>query len=162
MKLIEFFKKQKGESPDDERIYLESEPITKKRMDLLWINPPQLSELMQLVLKHGVITIELGDSSNLREHDVTYDDVVWAKQIEPIIDKAFQASQRGEYKKSIRYYKEALTLAPGCDLYLMSIGSNYAHLGQKETALKYLERASEISPGNARIRNNLNEVKRMQ
>jgi len=38
---------------------------------------------------------------------------------------------------------------------LMSIGSCYANMGDRETAKRYLERAAQISPHNVRIRKNL-------
>ena len=89
------------------------------------------------------------------------DDFQWAKQVERTVDKAFSAGQRGSREESIRHYKKALELAPGCDLFLMSIGANYAQLRQKAKAIRYLERAGQISPGNARIRDNLANAKRM-
>jgi len=103
----------------------------------------------------------MGDSSSQREHEITQEDFHWAKQVEQVVNKAFAAGQRGNYKESIQYYKKALELAPGCDLFLMSIGTCYAQLGQKTKAIQYLERATQISPGNARIRDNLAKARRM-
>jgi tetratricopeptide (TPR) repeat protein len=130
-------------------------------MDLLWLDPPKLAQVQQLVAQHGVVTVTMGDNSELRDHEITQEDITWAKQIELFVDKAFAAVQRKDPVESICYYKKALELAPGCDLFLMSIGGAYADLGQKKKALAYLERAAEISPGNSRIRDNLNTVKRM-
>jgi len=95
------------------------------------------------------------------DYEISQEDYDWAKGIEKVVDEAFAAGQRNDYKRAIQYYKRALDLAPGCDLFLMSIGSSYAQLGQKSIALKYLERAAQISPGNTRIKNNLNNVRRM-
>ena len=102
----------------------------------------------------------MGDDSNRRTHDIALEDYEWAKKIDPIVDNAFSASKNKDYNSTIKYFKEALELAPGCDLFLMSIGSAYAYLDQKEKAIKYLERAAEINPGSRRIIENLNSVKR--
>jgi tetratricopeptide (TPR) repeat protein len=110
---------------------------------------------------HKVATVTLGDSSNLRTHEITQEDFEWAKQVELIVDKAFALGQRNKYRESMQQYKIALELAPGCDLFLMSIGACYANLGQKAKAVQYLERAAQISPGNSRIRDTLNNARRM-
>jgi tetratricopeptide (TPR) repeat protein len=146
---------------DEDTIFLQAEPNSRKRMDLLWLDPPHLKQLEQPLAQHKVITVTMGDSTNLRDHDITQEDFDWAKQVERIVDKAYAAGQRGNYSKSIRYYKEALQMAPGCDLFLMSIGTCYAQLGQKAKAVQYLSRAAQISPGNARIRDNLTKIQRM-
>jgi tetratricopeptide (TPR) repeat protein len=156
-----------GKKPDisgivtDDDAFLQAEPISRKRMDLLWLDPPRLAQLQQPLAQHNVITITIGDSSNLRDHDITQEDFEWAKQVEQIVDKAFASGQRGNHKESIRHYKQALLLAPGCDLFLMSIGASYAQLGQKGKAIQYLGRAAQISPGNSRIRDNFNNAQRM-
>jgi Flp pilus assembly protein TadD len=133
-------------------------------MDLLWLDPPRLSQLQhpiaQAAAHHKVATVTLGDNSNLRAHEITQEDFEWAKQVELIVDKAFALGQRQKYRESIQQYKKALELAPGCDLFLMNIGACYAHLGQKAKAVRYLERAAQISPGNSLIRDNLNKARR--
>jgi tetratricopeptide (TPR) repeat protein len=146
---------------DEDFAFLQAKPISRKRMDLLWLDPPRLAQLEIPILEHKVISVVMGDKTSLREHNVDIEDYQWAKQIEKIVDKAFTASESGKYQDSIRYYKQALELAPGCDLFLMSIGAGYANLRQKKKAIKYLERAAEISPGNTRIRENLNNVRSM-
>jgi len=150
---------------DEDAAFLQAGPISRKRMDLLWLDPPRLAQLQhpiaQAAAHHKVATVTLGDSSNLRTHEITQEDFEWAKQVEQIVDKAFTLGQRGDYRNSIQQYKRALELAPGCDLFLMSIGVGYANLGQKAKGLRYLERAAQISPGNARIRDNLDKVRRM-
>jgi tetratricopeptide (TPR) repeat protein len=130
-------------------------------MDLLWLDPPRLAQVEQPLIQHGVITVVIGDSSNLREHEITADDFQWAKQLERVVDSAFSAGQHGNHEESIRHYKSALERAPGCDLFLMSIGASYAHIGQKARAVRYLERAAQISPGNIRIRENLANARRI-
>lgn len=150
---------------DEDAAFLQAEPISRKRMDLLWLDPPRLAQLRhpiaQAAAHHKVATVTLGDSSNLRTHEITQEDFDWAKQVEQVVDKAFALGQRGKYRESIQHYEKALELAPGCDLFLMSVGIGYAQLGQKAKGLRYLERAAQISPGNARIRDNLDKVRRM-
>ena len=145
---------------DDDRL-LEAEPIARKRMDLLWLDPPRLAQVQQAVGQHGAVTVTMGDSSSLRDHSIDKEDVDWARQIEQMVDRAFAAGKRGHYEDAIRHYKQALGLAPGCDLFLMSVGASYAQLHKKAQAVRYLQRAAQISPGNARIRENLNQAKRM-
>jgi len=157
--MLNFLKK--NASDEDDASFLNAEPISRKQMDLLWLDPPHLSQLMELVAKHNVVTVTLGDSTHLRDHEITREDCEWAKKIEAIIDKAFSSSQSGNHKLSIKYYKDALRLAPGCDLFLMSIGAGYAKLKQKDKAVLYLEKAAQISPDNARILENLNNLYRL-
>jgi tetratricopeptide (TPR) repeat protein len=152
---------------DEDNAFLQAEPISRKRMDLLWLDPPRLAQLKQPIMQaaahHKVATVTLGDdSSNLRTHEITQEDFEWAKQVELIVDKAFSLGQRKKYRESIQQYKIALKLAPGCDLFLMSIGACYANLLQKAEAVQYLERAAQISPGNSRIRDTLNNARRMK
>ena len=159
MGLFDFLKgKQK---PKDDIVFLTAEPISRKRMALLWLDPQHLKQLGQKITEHGIITVTMGDSTNLVDYEISQDDYNWAKQIEIVVDDACSANQRKDYKSAIQYYKKALELAPGCDLFLMSVGSSYAHLGQKSIAVKYLERAAQISPGNTRIKNNLYNVQHM-
>jgi tetratricopeptide (TPR) repeat protein len=103
----------------------------------------------------------MSTGSNLQDYQITQEDFEWAKQIERIVDKAYAASEHKDFRESIHYYKEALRLAPGCDLFLMSIGAGYAMLGQKAKGLLYLERAAQISPDNNRIRNNLEQARQV-
>ncbi len=144
---------------DDDAIFLQAEPISRKRMDLLWLDPARLAQLGQLLAQHEVVTINMGSTdSNVQDYEITREDFEWAKQIEQIVDKAYSAGQNGNFNQSCSYYKEALHLAPGCDLFLMSIGVCYAEAGQKAKGLQYLKRAAQISPGNTRIRKNLDKV----
>jgi len=147
-----------GAISDEDAAFLQAEPISRKRMHLLWLDPPHLAQLEQPLTQHKVIIVNMGNSSNVQDYEITQEDFEWAKQIELIVDKAYSAGQRKDFNESIRYYKEALLLAPGCDLFLMSIGVGYAEIGQKAKALRYLERAAQISPGNTRIRENLDNV----
>jgi tetratricopeptide (TPR) repeat protein len=85
----------------------------------------------------------------------TPEDVDWAKKVNVYALKAEKASRAGKRQEAIALYKDALRLAPGCDLFLMSIGCCYANMGEVARGLQYLERAHEISPGQERITRNL-------
>jgi len=135
---------------------LNFKPISRKRMDLLWLDPPRLSQLGKSLAQNNIISITIKDDfGKERTNEITQEDFLWAKKIEKIVDKAFSAGQKGDFKKSVKYYEKALKLAPGCDLFLMSIGVAYVQLGEREKGIQYLEKAAEISPGNNRIRENL-------
>lgn len=162
--LRDLFGKKNGDissSLEEDSTFLQAEPISRKRMDLLWLDPPRLAQLETPLIQYKVITVTMGDSSNLRDHEFTMEDFQWAKQVEQIVNKAFTAGQRGKYREAIQHYQNALKLAPGCDLFLMSIGVSYAQLGQKERAVQYLQRANQISPTNMRIVDNLKKAQTM-
>ncbi|MDR0700121.1 MAG: tetratricopeptide repeat protein [Tannerella sp.] len=166
MKLFDLFRRKKKKRKEmvktcKDSMLLQAAPVTRKQMDLLWLHPRSLSRMMEWVSQHGVAVITIGDGFIMRKHEITYDDLLWAKQIEPIVDKASVAYQSGDYKQTIAYYKKALELAPGCDMYLMNIGNIYARLRKKKKAVKYLERAAYISPDSFRIRDELREARKI-
>jgi tetratricopeptide (TPR) repeat protein len=146
---------------DEDEAFLSAEPISRERMDLLWCDPPRLAQIERWVSGESSIIVTMGDATQLRDDEITPADVVWAKQVEKVVDIAFAASERRDFVTAIASYKKALDLAPGCDLFLMSIGTGYAYLGQKARALRYLERAAAISPGNTRIQENLVQARRL-
>jgi Flp pilus assembly protein TadD len=82
-------------------------------------------------------------------------DIRWAQEIEKVVDVAYTAGQEGRFEEALKYYRKALQMAPGGDLFLMSIGVCYIQLGDKARGIRFLERAAEISPKNGRIRKNL-------
>jgi len=149
-----------GPAVDEDAVLLGAEPISRKRMDLLWMDPPHLAQVGAALVRNETVRVQMGFGSSVREHDIVREDYSWAKEIETIVDRAFDAGQRGDHLRSIEAYKEALRMAPGCDLFLMSVGTNYALLGQKAKAIAFLERAAAISPGNDRIRENLERARR--
>jgi tetratricopeptide (TPR) repeat protein len=99
------------------------------------------------------------EGNQLVEARFSTEDIEWAKRVNEYAVKAEQAGRVDQHQRAIDLYKDALTLAPGCDLYLMSIGCCYANLGDLRRGLRYLERAHEISPGEERIKRNLMGVK---
>lgn len=135
--------------------YLTAKEIDRKRMYLLWLDPPTLGGLEQPIRQRGKVCVEFKPG---KEYEIDMNDYIWAKEIEAVVDKAYAAGQKQDFKTSIEFYKKALDLAPGCDLFLMSIGTCFANLGNKELAVRYMKRASEISPDNNRIRQNLQRL----
>lgn len=143
-----------GGTPEE----ITAEPIARERMDLLWFNPDEWDAL-EVAIK-GDQPIFVGpDKGGPKEIKVTLEDLDWAKQVDEVAAKAVSAAGRGDFGSAVRHYRDALTLAPGTDLYLMSIGSCLANQKKIRQAVPYLQRANEISPSNQRIQNNLNACK---
>ena len=136
---------------------LTAEPIPRERMDLLWLNPDEFDVVgLAVEGKHEVV---IGpEKGGPRRLTVTTEDLAWARRVDRVAAKAVQASSSGDYAVAIRFYRQALRLAPGADIYLMSIGSCYANMRKTRDALAYLERAHEISPQNERIHRNLSAL----
>ncbi|MDR1593500.1 MAG: hypothetical protein LBS43_03300 [Prevotellaceae bacterium] len=78
MGIFDFLKKKENTGADEDEVYLQAVPITRKRMDLLWLDPPKLGQVQQLVAQYGVVTVTMGDNSNLRDHKITQEDITWA------------------------------------------------------------------------------------
>lgn len=135
--------------------YLTAAPVEHKRMLLLWLGANVLHHINRTLDHQPAVGVLMGDSHDQREWDVTRADVLWAMEVSVVAEQAHEAGKRGDFVSAIHLYKQALQQAPGCDLYLMSIGVGYHQLGERGKALDYLHRAAEISPDNARIRENL-------
>ncbi|MCI0392606.1 MAG: hypothetical protein MOB07_28060 [Acidobacteria bacterium] len=140
-----------GMSDDDA---LTAEPILRDRMDLLWLDDGGL-QVLRSGLGSGDGVFIPDDEGGVRELRVSADDLEWAERVKAIAKKASAASAREDYPEAIKFYLEALKLAPGCDLYLMSIGCCYGNMGEVRKGHPWLQRAAEISPHNARIQRNL-------
>ena len=155
--LMEVYSKLDGA----DEFFLKAKPIAKKRMLLLWLDMPRLNQISAAIQKDGSIEVVMGNSSGQKGYNITKEDLLWFIEVYPLAEKGYQAGQQKKYLQTIHYYKQALKLAPGCDLYLKSIGTCYAYLGVKEKALQYLQRAVKISPGNARIQANLQDFENL-
>lgn len=145
-------------------------PVSRARMDLLWLDPSQL-EALRDALRQG-FAVGFPAESEFLENRSLYDrlqrsldngelavaDLDWAIDVDAI---AFDAQRLSDERPldAIKTYREALRSAPGCDLYLMSIGVLFAQLGLPETGLGYLQRAAELNPTNQRISRNLAAVR---
>ena len=140
---------------DEDALYLRATPLDPARRKLLWMDPATLG----LFSTPNTLTL-MQDGNRLIEATFSEQDIEWARKVNQYAVKAEQAGRANNHGEAIELYRGALTLAPGCDLYLMSIGCCYANMGDLRRGLRYLERASEISPGEERIRQNLLGVRR--
>ena len=61
--------------------------------------------------------------------------------------------------QAISLYKQAAKLTPWDEVYLMSIGVEYAQAGDYRKGGQRLEEALALNPDNQRVRKNLNAVK---
>ncbi len=148
--------RERKEPPDAE--LLAAPAVSRARMELIWVDPPKLRDLAAKVkAAGGRVTTMFYDSADddRREYEITREDIRWAQGIEKLVDFAYAAGQEGRFQEAVLFYKQALTLAPGGDLFLMSVGVGYVQLGQKERGLRFLERAARLSPTNGRIQRNL-------
>jgi hypothetical protein len=148
---------------------LSAVPLSRKRMNLLWVGPAQL-ELFKALAKGAyrnvaVETLAADEptpaadlfkalAQQVSAGQVTAEDIAWAIRVDAIAGEAEEAFRRGDVLEAIERYRDALLEAPGCDVYLMSMGTCYAELGALRDAVRYFERAAQISPQNAQIARN--------
>jgi Flp pilus assembly protein TadD len=149
---------------------LSAAALSRQRMNLLWVGPLQL-ELLETMAKgvHQNVVVETlaadeptpaadlfkAIAQQISAGQVTAQDIAWAIRVDAIADEAEAAFKRGDVLEAIERYRDALQDAPGCDVYLMSMGTCYAELGALRDAVCYYERAAQISPRNAQIARNL-------
>ena len=145
-------------------------PLSRKHMNLLWVGPAQL-EVFKSIAKGAYANVAVESLASdeptpaadlfktvarqVSEGQVTAKDIAWAIQVDAIAGEAEDAFRRGDVLDAIERYRDALQAAPGCDVYLMSMGTCYAELGALRDAVRYFERAAQISPQNAQIARNL-------
>jgi tetratricopeptide (TPR) repeat protein len=149
---------------------LSAAPLARKLMNLLWVGPAQL-EVLKAVAKGAYANVAVESLASdepapaadllrtimrqISEGQVTADDITWALRVDAMAGEAEDAFKRGDVLDAIERYRDALQEAPGCDVYLMSMGTCYAELGALRDAVRYYERAAQISPQNAQIARNL-------
>ena len=170
--------RQAARSPTDPAVEIAAElgsaPLPRKRMNLLWVGKMQL-QVFKAMAKGGytnIAFVDLGSDVSapaaellqtimrqISDGQVTAQDIEWAIRVDAIAGEAEDAFKRGDVLEAIERYRDALQEAPGCDVYLMSMGACYAELGALRDATRYYERAAEISPQNARIARNLADVR---
>ena len=149
--------------PGRRSIFPEWIRLTRRQMDLLWMNREELAALKASLGNLDIPASGPHDNGGVRTHkeDVTIRDIEWAERVMTIAEQAAAASQGHDYAKAIELYRQALQQAPDCDLYLMSIGACYANMGHPARGLPYLKRAARINPNNDRIQHNLTSVREM-
>lgn len=119
--------KQPRVTTSDDEPYLHAAPLDSLRRRLLWMDPPTLGLLTN---SHTVVH----EGNQLVEVRFTVQDIEWARRVNEYAVKAEQAGQADQHQRAIDLYKNALRVAPGCDLYLMSIGCCYANIGDLRKA----------------------------
>lgn len=114
-------------------------PIARNRMDLFWLDRGVLrvekdlfetgkySDIVRIDgTRGGIGSFEKSVVSRITNGSISLDDMNWALAVDAIAVKAEGAGQCGEYAKAINLYRQALRQAPGCDIFLMSMGCCYA------------------------------------
>lgn len=76
-------------------------------------------------------------------------------KIRDLCDKADNSSGQA----AIGFYQEVFQMAPWDEISQMSIGVEYAQMGNLPEAVKWLEKAARLNPGNPRVKSNLQAVR---
>jgi tetratricopeptide (TPR) repeat protein len=151
---------QKNELKDDNH-YLNAPPVSEKLNVILWLTPEQLSGLGSgFTTQRKIVTLTIGTT----DYEITQEEYALAKSFEKIVDKAIEAGNnaikeksKDKMEESIRYYKQALELAPGHDMILANIGLSYMKLieygvNRIELSKRYLTRAGQVSYNKKRLK----------
>ncbi len=124
--------------------------ITREQQEALWMQPMAL------------FAISLGNSDTYKlsgdaitKSSVGLEVSKWAQPIVDLVVKGDELATQGRYQEAIRMYEKVLTKAPNAAIALMSIGSCYAAMGNKEEAHKWMLQARSADPKNERIAQNL-------
>lgn len=129
--------------------------LTPEQQKAMWLDPLTLE-----LLSSSSAVFTLG-ASGVSEQQVSPEVATWAKPLVDSIQEADALARNGHYEEAIMIYRQVLKKAPDAAIVLMSIGSCYANLGVKETALIWFRRALKAAPSNERIRRNLAIIERM-
>jgi hypothetical protein len=142
-------------------------PISRARMDLLWLAPHVMQAFAQ-TLRGGrriEVTADTGSTDDdllyarINEHfrrgEIGAADLEWAMRADALAEQAQILCQQDLLTEGLGKWREALALAPCCDLYLMSVGALFGNLGMHSIAVRYLERAVQLNPQSPRIARNL-------
>ena len=68
-------------------------------------------------------------------------------------------ADNSDYPRDIELYKRIIDIAPWDSISVMSIGSSYWNIGDKQQELQWMEKAHSIDPDNDRISSNLQGIK---
>ena len=85
-------------------------------------------------------------------------DALYATPHYPLYNLGKAYYHKGQYQKSLHYYKKALKLQENYFLALMGTGRTYLAMNEGRKALQYLERAVKIAPNFADIHYELGEA----
>jgi tetratricopeptide (TPR) repeat protein len=72
--------------------------------------------------------------------------------------KALEMAGQGKDTTALKYYRQALIIAPNYSKVLFEMGNSFAHLGMYAEALDMYDRAIHIEPGAAEIHKKREDV----
>jgi tetratricopeptide (TPR) repeat protein len=75
--------------------------------------------------------------------------------------KAFEMAGQGKDESALKYYRQALIIAPKYSNALFEMGNCYAHLGMYAEALDMYDRAIRINPESEEIVEKRNSIRSM-
>jgi tetratricopeptide (TPR) repeat protein len=90
---------------------------------------------------------------------MTEDDIKQAIEILRLQKKALAAAEAGNHREAIRQFETIVKKAPFDSISMMSIGVQYAQLGDARKAVQCLRKALKSDPTNQRIRANLQAIR---
>lgn len=146
---------------------LSAKPISRELMDLLWLDPRVMRDFRETLQAGERLDIRWPPGSReddllygrIRQHfernGITVAGIDWALRVDALAEQAQMLGDRSLIVQGIEKWREALAIAPGCDLYLMSVGAMYGALGMHNLAERYVLRALELNPQSPRIARNL-------
>lgn len=91
--------------------------------------------------------------------DYTEDDITWAREVMALISEGENLANAGSCEKAIPVLIDALKIAPGNDLILLTLGVCYAKIDKFRIALEIMKKAKLLYPHNKRISNNYEAIK---
>ena len=86
------------------------------------------------------------------------EELKWLVDLALLETEASNAGSNGDHERSIELFKKVLDLAPWNSIAIMSLGVQYAFLGQGKKAIAFLERASHMDLDNQQIKKNLRAI----
>jgi tetratricopeptide (TPR) repeat protein len=141
----------------DDEPYLRAKPISRARMFLLSLAARDLERVEQALRTTERLSVAGGLAGETVS--VTRDDVAWCRPLSPLVEAADEAARERRFEEAVRLYEDVLARAPGADVLLSSVGACALGLGDPVRAVRWYERAAEITPRSDRIRERLREAR---
>lgn len=150
----------KNVSQDDIQGLLNMEPKAPHLLKLLSLPPVSGLAMLRGADEPFDFFTEDGNIETFDPKDYCEADLVWAEEVLKIGMEGSDKARAGRFNEAIPSLKRALSMAPGHDLMLMTLGVCYAQIGEFPKAIKILEQARKLHPDNSRIAQNLEAIKR--
>lgn len=142
----------------EDRIFLEAPALEPKRAALLQFDAARLKAMVAMLPPGGTHVLAQNGGAGMERFTFAREDLEWAARIAEVLDQADALGNQKRFQEAIGAYKEGLRSAPGFPILLMSLGVCYFRIGDKKKGLRYLQRASELSPNDPRIRKNFDSA----